>query len=157
MSETGIGSPFELSLRILLMLNELHDFSLDRQQIEAIDFMAVYAADFGLLDENLHGYGSYRFSEFTARKLIIEPALRDLVLAGDVRINPSSDGYRYSITEKGKNACLQMKSGYADEYIIAIQAVAEGFDIDDTSAMINEINRVTLRSIKEVGHEQVLY
>ncbi len=157
MSEKAIGSPFELSLRILLMLNELSEFSLERQQIEAIDFIAVYAADFGLLDENLHGYGNYRFSEFTARKLIIEPALRDLVLDGYIRIKPFSDGYRYSITEKGKGACLQMNSGYADEYMIAIHAVAEGFDVNDPSAMINEINRLILRSIKEVGHEQVLY
>ena len=32
-----IGSAFEMSLRILLMLNELSDLSLDEHQIGAID------------------------------------------------------------------------------------------------------------------------
>ena len=71
MNESAIGSTFEISLRILLMLNELSPTKLDEQQIEAIDFIAVYAADFGLLDENLHGYSNYRYSEFPARKQMV--------------------------------------------------------------------------------------
>ena len=55
MNRLVLGTTFEISLRILLMLNELSGWSLDEQQIEAIDFISVYAADFGVLDENLHG------------------------------------------------------------------------------------------------------
>ena len=47
MNESVIGSTFEISLRILLMLNELSPEKLDEQQIGAVDFIAVYAADFG--------------------------------------------------------------------------------------------------------------
>ena len=53
MNESAIGSTFEISLRILLMLNELSPTKLDEQQIGAIDFIAVYAADFGLLDDRM--------------------------------------------------------------------------------------------------------
>lgn len=56
MNISTLGSTFEISLRILLMLNELQGSSFDEQQIGAVDFISVYAADFGLLDENLHGY-----------------------------------------------------------------------------------------------------
>lgn len=41
---SGIGSVFELSLRILLLLNEVNE-KLEEEQIGAIDFAAVYAAD----------------------------------------------------------------------------------------------------------------
>ena len=64
MSDFVLASSFEMSLRILLMLDTLSDTMLDEEQITAIDFIAVYAADFGLLDENLHGYGAYRYSEY---------------------------------------------------------------------------------------------
>lgn len=47
MNESAIGSTFEISLRILLMLNELSPLRLDEQQIGAVDFISVYASDFG--------------------------------------------------------------------------------------------------------------
>lgn len=59
MNTPALGSTFEISLRILLLLNEAHGATLDEQQIGAVDFISVYAADFGLLDENLHGYSNY--------------------------------------------------------------------------------------------------
>lgn len=62
MNTSALGSTFEISLRILLLLNEVHGTSLDEQQIGAVDFISVYAADFDLLDENLHGYSNYRFT-----------------------------------------------------------------------------------------------
>ena len=46
MNESTIGSTFEISLRILLMLNCLFPLQLDEQQIGMIDFIAVYAAVF---------------------------------------------------------------------------------------------------------------
>lgn len=82
MIDSVVGSAFEMSLRILLMLKELYAFELDDQQIATIDFIAVYAADFGLMDENLHGYNSYRYSEYPARKFVVTLALKNLVLDG---------------------------------------------------------------------------
>lgn len=153
MNTSPLGSIFEISLRILLILNEQQDKFLDEQQIEAVDFISVYAADFGLLDENLHGYSNYRFSEYPARKHMVASALKNLVLDGYVRLRPTSTGYRYSITEAGKNVCGKLTSNYAEEYILAIQAVIDGFDGANADAMLKEINRLTVQSLKEVGHE----
>lgn len=153
MNTSALGSIFEISLRILLILNEQQDKFLDEQQIGAVDFISVYAADFGLLDENLHGYSNYRFSEYPARKHMVASALKNLVLDGYVRLRPTSTGYRYSITEAGKNVCGKLTSNYAEEYILAIQAVIDGFDGANADAMLKEINRLTVQSLKEVGHE----
>ena len=153
MNESAIGSTFEISLRILLMLNELFPMKLDEQQIGAIDFISVYAADFGLLDENLHGYGSYRYSEFPARKQMVASALKNLILDGYARLHPTSTGYRYSILETGKTVCDKLTSSYAKEYILAIQSVVSRFDKVNAASMLKEINRLTIQSLQEVGHE----
>lgn len=153
MNESALGSTFEISLRILLMLNELPNSTLDERQIGAIDFISVYAADFSLLDENLHGYSNYRFSEYPARKHMVASALKDLVLDGCAHLHPTSTGYRYSITEAGKTVCGKLTSNYAKEYTIAVQAVIDRFDSANAEAMLREINSVTIQSLKEVGHE----
>lgn len=46
-----------------------------------------------------------------------------------------------------------MTNSYAEEYIIAIQSVINRFDNADAEAMLQAINRVTIQSLKEVGHE----
>lgn len=153
MNGSAIGSTFEISLRILLMLNELSPAELDEQQIGAIDFIAVYAADFGLLDENLHGYSNYRYSEFPAKKQLISAALKNLVLDGYVRLHPTSAGYSYSILDAGGNACNKFTSSYAKEYLLAVQSVLDRFDKVDAAVMLKEINRLTIQSLQEVGHE----
>lgn len=153
MNESAIGSTFEISLRILLMLNELSPLSLDEQQIEMIDFISVYAADFGLLDENLHGYSNYRYSEYPARKQLVTSALKKLILDGYVRLYPSSSGYRYDILDAGKVLCNKFTSSYAKEYIIAVQTVVSKFENANTESMLKEINRLTVQSLKEVWHE----
>lgn len=153
MNISTLGSTFEISLRILLMLNELQGSSLDEQQIGVVDFISVYAADFGLLDENLHGYSNYRFSEYPARKYIVSSALKDLVLEGNVRLQSTSTGYSFSITEAGKNICRKLTSNYAGEYRIAVQSVVNRFDHANADLMLREINRLTVESLKEIGHE----
>lgn len=153
MSESALGSIFEISLRILLMLKELFPSKLDEQQIGALDFISVYAADFGLLDENLHGYGDYRFSEYPARKHMVNSALKNLVLDGYVRLSPTPTGYRYSVTEAGMRVCKQLDNDYAEEYIIAIHALLDRFNGVNSKAMLKEINELTVQSLKEVGHE----
>lgn len=146
---TLLGSPFEMSLRILLMLDEITDAELDEQQICSIDFIAVYAADFGLLDENLHGYGSYRFGEYPARKRLVSAALKDLVLNGNVVFSPSRKGFIYRISDTGRKVSRAFTSSYACEYRIAVHAVACSYDIANDISMLKDINRHTLSSLQE--------
>lgn len=153
MSESALGSVFEISLRILLMLKELFPSKLDEPQVSALDFISVYASDFGLLDENLHGYDDYRFSEYPARKHMVDSALKNLVLDGYVRLFPTPTGYRYAITELGMAVCKQFDNDYAKEHIIATHAILSKFNGVNAKAMLKEINKLTVQSLKEVGHE----
>ena len=148
MNTTALGSTFEISLRILLLLNEIHGTALDEQQIGAVDFISVYAADFGLLDENLHGYSNYRFSEYPARKRLVSSALKELLLDGNIRFQPSPTGYRYFITDAGKSICKKLTSNYTDEYRIAVQTVIINFDDANAELMLREINRLTIQSLE---------
>lgn len=153
MNKLAVGSTFEISLRILLMLNAFPSIKLDAQQISAVDFIAVYAADFSLMDENLHGYSNYRFGEYVARKEMVSAALKDLVLDSYIRLHSTSTGYQYSILEAGRKVCSELTSNYAKEYILAVQATVNRFDQANEDNMLKEINRQTVRSLQEVGHE----
>ena len=148
MNTTVLGSTFEISLRILLLLNEAHGAALDEQQIGAIDFISVYAADFGLLDENLHGYSNYRFSEYPARKHLVSSALKGLLLDGNIRFQPVQTGYKYFITDDGKSICKKLTSNYANEYRIAVQTVIKSFDNANTELMLRKISRLTIQSLE---------
>jgi hypothetical protein len=148
MNTFALGSTFEISLRILLLLNEAHGADLDEQQIGAVDFISVYAADFGLLDENLHGYSNYRFSEYPARKHLVSSALKGLLLDGNIRFQPVPTGYKYFITDNGKSICKKLTSNYANEYRIAVQTVIKSFDNANTELMLQEISRLTIQSLE---------
>ena len=148
MNTPALGSTFEISLRILLLLNEAHGATLDEQQIGAVDFISVYAADFGLLDENLHGYSNYRFSEYPARKHLVSSALKGLLLDGNIRFQPVPTGYKYFITDDGKSICKKLTSNYANEYRIAVQTVIKSFDNTNTELMLREISRLTIQSLE---------
>ena len=148
MSVSALASTFELSLRIMLMLDALPVSALDEEQIAALDFVAVYAADFGILDENLHGYGAYRFGEYPARRKNTSDALRGLVLDGYVELVPSVSGYDFAITDKGRALCAKITNGYASEYRIAIVAVAKAYDIADVNGIVDAINARAINSLK---------
>lgn len=153
MSENNmLGSPFEMSLRILLMLNENENMALDVQRMSAIDFIAVYAADFNLLDENLHGYGNYRFSEYPARKNLVATALKMLILNGTITFLANQNGFAYKITKAGKKICHVLKDSYSAEYQIGIRAVFKKYDMTDDS-MLKDINRRTLYFLQEDSDE----
>ncbi|HCT64537.1 MAG TPA: hypothetical protein DIC60_04625 [Lachnospiraceae bacterium] len=151
--ETVLGSSFEMSLRILLILNEIENTELDIQRICAIDFIAVYAADFNLLDENLHGYGNYRFSEYTARKDLVTSALKILVLNGTITFLANRNGFAYKITQTGKNVCHDLNDTYSDEYRIAVKSVFRNYDVTNDNAMLKDINQHTIHALQEVDYE----
>ena len=153
MKAAAIASSFEMSLRILQMLNILRDTPLSGEQIGAIDFIAVYAADFDLLDENLHGYNPYRYSEYPARRALVSDAIKGLALDGYVALRSMRDGYRFQITQAGAAACNNISNSYATEYEIAIREVARGFNIHDLGQLKSAINEKTLESLKGNGHE----
>lgn len=109
---TLLGSEFESSLRVLLLLDELQNKSLDELQIACIDFIAIYGADFMILDENLHGNGLFRFSEFSAKSKLVTRSLKKLVLDGFITFTTNKKGYSYSINSEGHGIANKLNDSY---------------------------------------------
>lgn len=110
------NTPFELSLRSVLLLSvtERKDMTLDR--VAAYDFIAIYGSYFDLTENNLHGVNDYSFSEFTSRRELLNEALRILVLDGLVRATHKKDGFCFEITEQGRAFCNKQSTEYANSY-----------------------------------------
>lgn len=153
MSLSGIGSNFEMSLRILLLLNEAHDLEFDEQQICAIDFIAVYARDFGLAEENLHGYGHYRYSEYPARRIKVKSALKGLVLNGYVNMKAALPSFLYSISSNGSRICANLTNRYAEEYAIAVDTIIDVIDVMDIDQIEKWIKNRMFIMLEDVGNE----
>lgn len=147
-----LGSTFETSLRISLLLNEFRDTPLDEQQICCIDFIAIYGADFGLLDENLHGNGLFRLSEFSAKSKLVSLALKKLVLNSSISFISNHSGYLYLIANAGKETVKKIHNSYVKEYQIAIREVYAKFPSLDVSHMQKQIYKMTINSL-EVHNE----
>lgn len=148
MNETVLfGSSFETSLRILLLLDELH-LALDETQICCIDFMAIYGADFDLLDENLHGNGLFRFSEFSAKSLVIAETIKHLVVKSLIRFVSTQTGYSYAINDAGRNAIARISDSYEKEYRIAVRAVQDAFPDFHSGQMQQKIFSTTISSLE---------
>lgn len=142
-----------MALRILLILDELAGIKLDEQTIRSVDFIALYAADFNLLDENLHGYSSYRYSEYSARKSLVEDALKNLVLNGTVSFFLNQNGFVYRISKPGRDVCRMLTGSYAEEYRISVKAISKKYDLSTAKALLEDINHHTIRSLQEVYDE----
>lgn len=145
-----LGTVFEMSLRALLMMeaNEPHEMSADA--ISACDFIAVYGADFCLLDENLHGCGVFRFGEFASRGGLVKRALKELVLEGLADANATKHGFTYALSRAGKSFCESLKCEYAQEYRIAAREVRRVYGRLSDIELYALIQKRAMKSIKEV-------
>ena len=145
---TLLGSEFESSLRVLLLLDELRDMSLDESQIACIDFIAIYGADFMILDENLHGNGLFRFSEFSSKSKLVTLSLKKLVLNGFITFTANKKGYSYSISSEGTQIANELKDTYSDEYRLAVREVSTTFPSLNASTMQKQIYKTTINSLE---------
>lgn len=120
-----LGTPFEISLRILLLLEESDGQGFTAGMIAALDFVSVYARDFDLSDANLHGNGDYRFGEFAARRELVKEGTKQLVLDGTVLVRNTKRGFEYVLSRSGQEFAANLESAYADAYrAIASRTIA---------------------------------
>lgn len=145
---TLLGSEFESSLRVLLLLDEFQNKPLDEIQIACIDFIAIYGADFMISDENLHGNGLFRFSEFSAKSKLVTSALKKLVLDGVITFTANKKGYSYSINSEGHKIANKLNDSYSEEYRIAVREVNTVFPSLNASAMQKRIYKTTMNSLE---------
>ena len=109
------NTSFEISLRALIILNT-SGIGLSIDKITAFDFIAIYGKDFGVSQDNLHGNNNYRFSEYTSKREIVVRAIKELVLKGYVAPHCDKNGFKYSITSRGKLYCEAFNDEYAEKY-----------------------------------------
>jgi len=143
-----LGSQFEASLRILLLLEAAQNETLSEGAIAALDYITVYAHDFGFPESNLHGESKYRFGEFASRRATIKLAIKQLVLDGLVVVTRSSSGFRYQLSSDGIDFASSLDTEYADAYCeTATQVIAR---VGKSERTLGEmINRKSIASIQE--------
>lgn len=110
------NSTFEVSLRALLLLSQTADVNMTIDRIVAYDFISLYSRHFDLAEVNLHGDNEYGFSELSARRTVMQAALKELVLDGLARASRRKDGFCYEITETGVAFCQKQTTDYANTY-----------------------------------------
>ena len=143
-----LGSQFEASLRILLLLEAAQNETLTAGAMVALDYITVYSHDFGFPEPNLHGEGKYRFGEFASRRQTITAAIKKLVLDGLVLATRSSSGFHYKLSSDGFDFAESLNTEYADAYHeIAVNVIASLGKSEHTLGEM--INQKSIASIRE--------
>lgn len=142
------NTTFELSLRVLLALESSVNRPQTVDMITAIDFITVYGKDFGISDENLHGNNPYRFCELAVRRDLITGALKSLVLDELASVQASKNGFVYSINDKGKTFCNELRCTYAKEYRDAVAKVQAFISLNKQEDILKLIKQHSLLSLQ---------
>jgi hypothetical protein len=143
------NSPFEVSLRTLLILAEFEDNYLSADMLAATDFISIYGAAFGISEANLHGDSPFKFSEFATRRELVQQAIKNLVIKGLITINCSENGFKYGITDNGINYCDSLESDYANTYREMVHKSRKHIIGSSEQDILNMINRHSIRSLKK--------
>ena len=141
------NSPFEMELRILLLLSENGGASYSVDRIVALDFISCYASDFNLPFSNLHGHNNYKYGEISNRRMLVQEAVKSLVTKGLIEVEDNT-GYLFSVTENGKKYAHKMKSDYAKEYKAIAKASTKKYRKDSDEGILTEIQSYSIRSLK---------
>ncbi|WP_206812126.1 ABC-three component system middle component 2 [Paradesulfitobacterium ferrireducens] len=142
-----LGSDFETSLRILILLEAAHKKPLNVEEIAALDFITVYSSDFGITDSNLHGENKYRFGEYASSRELIKCAIKRLVLDGLINVSQTAKGFEYTLNQNGLEFMLSLNSEYADAYYETATQVLIKTRGKSGRALSEMINRCTIASL----------
>ena len=151
MSDNLLGGAFELSLRYLLLLDNMETEYMTEDRLCCLDFMITYSSDFGMYEYNLHGNSEYRNGEYWSRQALAKDARVSLVRKGLADVKVVSGDFVYCITITGSEICQKMTSDYANEYVaIASFILHQTDDMSDAdirnmiSAVVNNNNQIFL-------------
>lgn len=141
------NSPFEMSLRITLLLAAApkEKFSVDR--IIGLDFISCYAADFNMPYANLHGDNGYRYGEIVGRRLLVQEAVKSLVTQGliDVMVDR---GYLFSISKAGQKYAGSLETDYAQEYGTIAKAAVSKYKDNSDAGILATIQNLAVRALR---------
>ena len=142
------NTPFEVSLRILLILYAVKPLSMTIDRISAYDLMSVYGQNFGIAEHNLHGENPFSCSEFSAKRKQLNGALKSLVLDGFVSIEHSPSGFLFGLNEHGRAFAKSMQSEYAATYMETTKKTHQRFGETSDASLISMITEKALASLQ---------
>lgn len=142
MNSKIFNTEIETSLRILINLNTINK-DISKDTLIVSDFLTLYGKLFNITNYNLHGDSPLSKSEFPTKRELITNTLNTLVLDGFVKLN-INNGFKYSITEKGKILCDKLTTQYAEEYQ---QAVLKAYKYLDNKKILDVIKEITSTTI----------
>lgn len=143
MSDSVFNTAFETSFRVVLLLSEVA--SLSSEQISTVDFIATFSKYFEVSDFNLNGDGRVQLRGFSARRGLIQTAIKGLVLKGFVKPILEGDQFLYSLTYQGAEFATKLDAQYAKEYRTAINDILKKWpDLKESklNAVINHQQRI---------------
>lgn len=132
----------------MLLLSVVVDGKMTLDRIAAYDFIAIYSHYFGLADANLHGDNDYGFSEFSARRAVLQEALKTLVLDGLAKATRRSEGFCYEITDAGRKFCLSQKTDYANTYRQSVKNAHKKFGTKSEVDLMTVISRKSSEALR---------
>lgn len=134
------NTPFEMGLRLILLMNSTSRefFSIDR--ILAIDFMACYGKVFGISDMNLHGDNNYMYGEIASRRYLLHEAIKGVVINGYISVI-LQNGYQYYITDDGIDIARKFSCPYAQTYIRIVKRAIKKYDKYEDAILLKLIQR----------------
>lgn len=145
---SAFNSNTEIALRILLSLYASEE-NLSVDELVILDFVTIYAKDFGIKTYNLHGDNKSKESEFAARRQQVKEAIRFLVTQDYVDVEEAENGFLFSINANGTALCDSMESTYAADYTAAAIKAAEYAKTHGLETVLSDINRKALDFHKE--------
>ena len=148
MTNNAFNSNTEIALRVLLSLYATEE-SLSIDELVILDFVTVYAKDFGISTYNLHGENKSKESEFAARRQQVKEAIRFLVTQDYIDVEEAENGFLFSNNQKGTALCDSMESSYAADYSAAAIKAMDYMRSHDLEDLLSSINRKALNFHKE--------
>lgn len=140
------NTPFEVSLRILIILNTVKN-RVSVERITALDFISTYGKDFGVSEYNLHGDNSFRFSEYTLKRKIISESIKELVLKGYINPHCNKNGFNYSISKNGTDFCNALNDNYAEEFAAIVNKSNEIYQNYSDRKLAHHINEYAIAMV----------
>ena len=141
------NTPFEMGLRTILLLSVSPKDALSVDRVVGLDFITSYASDFDLPYRNLHGNNHMKFGEIVSRRLLVQEAVKDLVMRGLLNVIVDR-GYLFSISESGKKYSRTLKSEYAKTYKEIAKAVIKKYKENTDAGILATIQCYSIQSLK---------
>lgn len=145
---TVFNSTFEVSLRLLLLLNESDNAGLSIDRIAEYDFITIYSRYFELSDKVLHGENEFGYSEIASRRNKAQAAIKEMILDGFAQVVRSENGFKYRITEIGKNVASNLVSEYATAYRELAKLTLTKFSKYTETEIMDVISKASVQSLR---------